>query len=262
MRAGLEDQRLEQRAAEASPLPVGADCEPGDFAELLRIDLQRSACDDLPTGRRLRHDVLLDVAAQVVVRAWQEVAGRDEGGHQRLELGDVAEEGGTDRDPGERRRAHAKTSSRIATPRSSSACVITSGGIRRITSGPAVTTSRPRSRALATKGAAGSTSSSPHRSPHPRTSLTRGVTATSRSSRAPSHSPLRRTSARNAGSAMVRTTSSATLATRGPPPKVVAWSPGLSAAATALVTSTAPIGNPPASGFASVTMSGTTPVCS
>src|SRR5438094_2614259 len=51
MRPGLEDQRLEQRAAEARPLPVEPDREPGDFAESLRIDLQRSACDDLPTGR-------------------------------------------------------------------------------------------------------------------------------------------------------------------------------------------------------------------
>src|SRR5947199_8916920 len=43
---------------------------------------------------------------------------------------------------------------------------------------------------------------------------------------------------------------------------ILAWSPGLSAAATALVTRTAPIGSPPASGFARVRMSGTTPVCS
>src|SRR5689334_11121970 len=273
VRPGLEHEGLDQRATEPRPLPVGPHRKPGHLAQPLRIDLERPAGDDLARGR-LRHHVLFDVTAQIVIRAWQEVPGRDERSHERLELRDVRE----DRPPHDDTRekgdgrgtlrsvdgygAHANTASRIATPRSSSGSVITSGGMIRITSGPAVSTSRPRSRAAVTNGAAGSDSSRPHRSPRPRTALTRRAAPASRPSRAPNQSPLRRTSARNSGSARVRSTSSATPATSGPPPNVVAWSPGLSAAATALVTSTAPIGSPPASGFASVRMSGMTPVCS
>src|SRR5207249_11959940 len=45
---------------------------------------------------------------------------------------------------------------------------------------------------------------------------------------------------------IVRTTATATPATSGPPPNVVAWSPGFKAAAMPSVRSTAPIGSPPA----------------
>src|SRR5437870_2392082 len=232
VRAGLEDERLEQRAAESRPLPFGLDRESRDFPQVLGIDLDRTARDDLATGRRLRHYVFLDVPAQVVVTPWQEVAGGDEGRHEPLEARNVCEDrrpqrGARERGAGsgslrcdaETRLAwegtaprsllpenrpcvHASTSSSIATPRSSSGSVITSGGIKRITSGPAVSTSKPRSRAAATNGAAGSDSSMPHRSPRPRTALTREMTLASRSSRAPIHSPLRRTSASKAGSAL------------------------------------------------------------
>src|SRR5947209_4078964 len=250
VRAGLEDERLEQRAAESRPLPFGLDREPRDFPQVLGIDLERPARHDLAAGRR--HYVFLDLPAQVVVTPRQEVAGGDEGTHEPFEARNVCEDRRPQRDarergagsgslrcdaetrlaregtaprsllPENRQCAHASTSSSIATPRSSSGSVITSGGIKRITSGPAVSTSKPRSRAAATNGAAGSDSSMPHRSPRPRTALTREMTLTSRSSRAPIHSPLRRTSASKAGSAIVRTTSSATLATSGPPPNVVA----------------------------------------
>src|SRR5207245_1119347 len=250
----------DQRATEPRPLPVRPHRKPGHLAQPLRIDLERPAGDDLARGR-LRHHVLLDVTAQIVVRAWQEVPGRDERSHERLKLRDVGEDSGPQRDtreqgagsgslrcnavtrpawegtapgsplPKDGQRAHTRIPSRIVTPRSSSGSVITSGGMIRITSGPAVSTSTPRSRAAVTNGAAGSDSSRPHRSPRPRTALTRRAAPASRPSRAPNQSPLRRTSARNSGSAMVRSTSSATPATSGPPPNVVAWSPGLSAAA-------------------------------
>src|SRR3989442_2364188 len=264
VRARLGDQGREQRAADARPLPIRPDGEGGELRELLRVNLERSATDDL-ARRGLRDDVFLDVAAQVVVAARQQVAGLNVRSHEGFQLRHVRQHRFPQRYTTEGRngyRAHARISSRIATPRSSSGTVITSGGSRRITCGPAVTTNSPRSRAAATIGAAGSASSSPHMSPRPRTSRTRGAPAASWARCAPSHSALRRTSARNAGSAIVRTTSRATPATSGPPPNVVAWSPGLSAAATALVTRTAPMGSPPASGFARVRMSGTTPACS
>src|SRR5882762_372519 len=291
VRPRLGNQRREQGAPDARPLPIVPHSECGELRQVAGVHLERPATDDV-AARRCRDYVLLDVAAEIVIGAWQQIAGFDVRRHQLLERGDVRQDRSPQRNPGERgagsgtlrgeaqlrrgsagtaprsplpvdrQRAHARISSRIATPRSNSWTAITSGGSRRITCGPAVTTNSPRSRAAATNGAAGSVSSSPHMSPRPRASRTRGVAAASRASRAPSHSALRRTSARNAGSAIVRTTSSATPATSGPPPNVVAWSPGLSAPATAFVTRTAPIGNPPASGLASVRMSGTTPACS
>src|SRR2546427_587523 len=272
VRARLGDQGREQRAADARPLPIRPDGEGGELRELSRVNLERSATDDL-ARRGLRDDVFLDVAAEVVVAARQQVAGLNVRSHEGFELRHVRQHRFPQRHTIESRTpcsllpedgygTHARISSRIASPRSSSGTVITSGGRRRITCGPAVTTNSPRSRAAATIGAASSASSSPHMSPRPRTSRTRGAPAASRARCAPSHSALRRTSARNAGSAIVRTTSRATPATSGPPPNVVAWSPGLSAAATALVTRTAPMGSPPASGFARVRMSGTTPACS
>src|SRR5207247_1720628 len=88
---------------------------------------------------------------------------------------------GEARDLGQRPRSprpapcslHESPTSRIPTPRSSSPRVTTSGGTRRITFAPAVATSSWRSRAAATKGAAGSVSSIPHIRPRPRTSATR-----------------------------------------------------------------------------------------
>src|SRR6266699_5521592 len=202
--ARLGDQRSQQRAAHACPLPILAHGERSQLGQIARVHLERSAPDEL-ARRPLRDDVLLDVPAEIVVRARQQIAGCDVGRHQELELRDVGKhrtphdrprEGAGSGEQGallpvNRQRAHARISSRIATPRSSSSTVITSGGSRRTTCGPAVTTSRPCSRAAATIGSA-----------------------------------------------------------------------GFNAAATALVTSTAPMGRPPASGFARVRMSGTTPACS
>src|SRR3989442_4917875 len=265
--ARLRDQGLEQRSADAPALVVRAHRHPRDFGEVARIDLERAAAHD-GTVRRRGDDVLLDVPTQVVVAARQQVAGGDVGRHEPLQRGHVGKGGGTHDRRGrrphdrERQRAHASTASSVATPRSSSSTETTSGGTSRITFGPALTTSKPRSRAAVTNGAAGSPSSTPHISPRPRTSRTLALRAASAERRRSSQPPLSRTAARKPGSAIVRSTSSATVATSGPPPNVVAWSPGLSAAAIAFVTSTAPIGSPPASGLASVTMSGSTPVCS
>src|SRR5437870_2406577 len=156
LRAGLEDERLEQRAAESRPLPFGLDREPRDFPQVLGIDLERPARHDLAAGRRLRHYVFLDVPAQVVVTPRQEVAGGDEGRHEPLEARNVCEDSRPQRDarergarsgslrcdaetrlaregtaprsllPENRQCAHESTSSRIATPRSSSGSVVTS----------------------------------------------------------------------------------------------------------------------------------------
>src|SRR5207302_3819429 len=223
LRTGLGGEGLEQRPAHARTLPPRMHGETRDLGELARIDLEGAASHDL--AARSRGDgVLLDVAAQVIVAARQQIAGGDIGGHQELELRNVRQDrtphGYAGHEYGKRR--HASTSSRIATPRSSSSCVMTSGGINRTTVGPAVATSTCRSRAAATNGAAGSVSSTPHIKPRPRTSATRARRSASCASRPPSHSPLRRTAARNSGAASARTTSRATPATRGPPPNVVA----------------------------------------
>src|SRR5882724_6188225 len=195
VRARLGDQGREQRAADARPLPIRPDGEGGELRELLRVNLERSATDDL-ARRGLRDDIFLDVAAQVVVAARQQVAGLNVRSHEGFELRHVRQHRFPQRYTTEGRngyRAHARISSRIATPRSSSGTA-------------------------ATIGAAGSASSSPHMSPRPRTSRTRGAPAASRARCVLSHSALRRTSARNPGSAIVRTTSRATPATSGPPP--------------------------------------------
>src|SRR5437660_1053340 len=288
----LRHQGLHQDPAHAGALLVRTHRQPRHLGQVARVDLEGAASHEVTVGC-FGDQILLHVPAQIVVAARQQVAGGDVRGHERLEGRDVEErrpphdrfprERGDGRGHArgadavrraertspvsrlpdvERQRAHARISSSIATPRSSSCGVMTSGGTSRSTFAPAVRTSSPRSRAAVTHGAAGSASSSPHISPRPRASRTFAERLARPASRAPSHSPFCRTAARKSGWAMVRTTSSATLATRGPPPNVVAWSPGLSALAIASRSSTAPIGRPPASGLASVSTSGTTPVCS
>src|SRR5438876_7131087 len=268
-RARVYGERFDQRLPRPAALLVVAHGEASDFRELGAIDLETPCADDAAVragGGRQSHDILLDVPAEIVVRARQEITGRYERRHQCLHRGDIRKRRRAQRGFRlgsaawlDRQAGHANTSSRMVTPRSSSSRVIVSGGTMRITVGPAVRTSRCRSRAAATTGAATSLSSSPHISPRPRASRTREVPATRRFNRVPNHSPFARTAARKSGSAIVRSTSRATVATKGPPPNVVAWSPGASDAAIASFTRIAPIGSPPPSGFASVYMSGTTP---
>src|SRR5439155_1805586 len=266
----LRHQGVHQGPAHAGALLIRPHRQPRHLGQIARVDLERAASHELPVGC-LGDQILLDVPAQIVVAARQQVARGDVGSHERFEGRDVGERGRAELEktpgaPGFRptmpqgQRTHARISSRIVVPRSSSSGEMTRGGTSRSTSAPAVTTSSPRSRAAVTYGAAGSASSMPHISPRPRTSFTFAERAASPASRAPSHSPFCRTAARKSGWAMVRTTSRATLATRGPPPNVVAWSPGLSAPAIASRSSTAPMGRPPPSGLASVSTSGTTPV--
>src|SRR5438552_2299012 len=246
----LGHQGVHQGPAHAGALLIRPHRQPGHLGQIARVDLERAASHELPVGC-LGDQILLDVPAQIVVAARQQVARGDVGSHERLEGRDVGErrppevkgdprptmpQGAAPRSllPKDRQRAHARISSRIVVPRSSSSDEMTSGGTSRSTFAPAVTTSSPRSRAAVTYGAAGSASSRPHISPRPRTSFTFAERAASRASRAPSHSPFCRTAARKSGWAMVRTTSRATLATRGPPPNVVAWSPGLDRKSTRL----------------------------
>src|SRR5436309_3694929 len=258
-RARIHEQGFHERLADAAPLLVVPHGESRDLREPGAVDFEAARADQTPVGC-LGHDVLLDVPAQVIVRARQEISAGDEGSHQHLHRCHISERGGAKLRRGSYGQAgQASTSSRIVAPRSSSSRVIVSGGTMRMTFGPAVSTSRWRSRAAATNGAAASVSSRPHISPRPLASFTRALRVASAPSRAPNHSPLARTAARNSGSAIVRTTSSATVATNGPPPNVVAWSPGASAAAIASSTRITPIGSPPPSGFASVYISGTTP---
>src|SRR6059036_595691 len=62
VRARLGDQGREQRAADARPLPIRPDGEGGELRELLRVNLERSATDDL-ARRGLRDDVSLPLGA-------------------------------------------------------------------------------------------------------------------------------------------------------------------------------------------------------
>src|SRR2546422_7195546 len=52
-------------SSDLRPLPIGPDGEGGELRELSRVNLERSATDDL-ARRGLRDDVFLDVAAEVV----------------------------------------------------------------------------------------------------------------------------------------------------------------------------------------------------
>src|SRR3989441_619571 len=85
VRARLGDQGREQRAADARPLPIRPDGEGGELRELSRVNLERSATDDL-ARRGLRDDIFLDVAAEVVVAARQQVAGLNGRSHEGFEL--------------------------------------------------------------------------------------------------------------------------------------------------------------------------------
>src|SRR5690606_4284519 len=291
---GLIDHGFDQVPADAAALAALGHGHPDDFREHGRVDPQPRTAHD---PRRIDgHEEVVDGTEHILRLAGQEQALRGEAVEDRHHFRHVRRLGGADQDDRSvlgrririrsgaiaerqdepvprghgRRRCrernprgghHASTSSRMPRPAFSSASSMVSGGRSRMTRSPAVPNNSPASKARATNGAAGSASSRPHMSPRPRAS-----TATPRSTRERSVrltiSPLRRTSARNSGAETRRTTSSATARTSGPPPKVVPWSPGRIAEATASVISTAPIGSPPASGLASVRMSGTTPVAS
>uniref|UniRef100_A0A7C8Z8G3 Uncharacterized protein n=1 Tax=Opuntia streptacantha TaxID=393608 RepID=A0A7C8Z8G3_OPUST len=95
--------------------------------------------------------------------------------------------------------------------------------------------------------------------PLPRTSLTCGFPPSFFVSNSLKYSPLFDTLAKKSGFEILSRTAIAALHTRGPPAKVLPWSPGFMAAETLSVTRTAPIGMPPARGFASVIISGYTP---
>ena len=105
-------------------------------------------------------------------------------------------------------------------------------------------------------------SCTPQIRPSPRTSWTPATPASSARRPARRRSPRAATPSRKAASLMMPNTASAAAHTRGLPANVDPWSPGAMAAATRSVSSTAPIGRPPASGLASVMMSGATPKCS
>src|SRR5947208_5360038 len=87
-RARFGNQRHDERAAHACLLPLLAHGERSELRQIARVHLERSATDDL-ARRSFRDDVLLDVPAEIVVGARQQVAGGDVGRHQELELGDV-----------------------------------------------------------------------------------------------------------------------------------------------------------------------------
>ena len=146
--------------------------------------------------------------------------------------------------------------------RNSSICasVMTSGGASLITSGAAALTRNPASRAATSTGlAASELSTTPRSSPRPRTWSTSGWPSASM----PCCSVLPSTSARPIRSSAANTPSTASAAAvqTGLPPKVLPCSPGVSNWPTGPTAMQAPIGSPPPSPFARVTMSGVMPSC-
>src|SRR6266853_1063450 len=102
VRARLGDQGREQRAADARPLPIRTDGEGGELREVAGVNLERSATDDL-ARRGLRDDVFLDVPAEVVVAARQQVAGLNVRSHEGFELRHVCQHRFSERQTGESR---------------------------------------------------------------------------------------------------------------------------------------------------------------
>src|SRR5438445_1461340 len=143
----LRHQGLHQDPAHAGALVVRSHRQPRHLGQVARVDLERAASHEV-TVERFGDQILLHVPAQIVVASRQQVAGGDVRGHERLEGRDIGEHRVAHSYARQRyrKRAHASTASRVPTPRSSSSCVITRGGISRTTLGPAVATSRRRSR--------------------------------------------------------------------------------------------------------------------
>src|SRR5882762_388594 len=88
LRARLGKQHREQGASDARPLAILPHRERGELRQVAGVHLERRATDDV-APRRFRDYVLLDMAAEIVVRTWQQVAGFDVGRHQLLKRGDV-----------------------------------------------------------------------------------------------------------------------------------------------------------------------------
>mmetsp|Transcript_98165 Transcript_98165/g.311364 ORF Transcript_98165/g.311364 Transcript_98165/m.311364 type:complete len:266 (+) Transcript_98165:305-1102(+) len=139
---------------------------------------------------------------------------------------------------------------------------VSAGAMRRTLPAPAVRTRRPWS--CAARCTAPQTTASgkttPLSSPSPRTARPRGSARRRRPAR--KRSPISWTFCRK-GCWLTRSRVwFAAAHTRGAPAKVLPWSPGAMALATLSFINTAPMGKPPARGFASVVMSGTTPLIS
>src|SRR6266853_1196263 len=90
VRPRLGKQRRDQGAPDARPLPILPHGERGELRQVAGVHLERPAADDL-VRRRLGDYVLLDVAAEIVVRTWQQVAALDVRSHQGFELRHVSE---------------------------------------------------------------------------------------------------------------------------------------------------------------------------
>ena len=149
---------------------------------------------------------------------------------------------------------------RISAASSSSSSEMINGGTILITFPfPAVRIKSPEFRHASTSGEAGTSSSIPTISPRPRTSLTCGFPPSFCINSFLKYWPFFETLSKNVGFEILSRTATAALQTRGPPAKVLPWSPYFIAEATLSVTSTAPMGKPPARGLASVIISGNIP---
>src|SRR5690606_24828372 len=151
---------------------------------------------------------------------------------------------------------HARAFPMSSTAWSSSSSVMSSEGARRRAVGvTALATAPSSSRRVTTALASWPSSSTPSRSPRPRTADTPGMSARAARSRF----PARVARAGTSSASITASTARAAAVASGWPPKVVAWSPGSKAAATSRLAQQAPIGTPLPRALAIVTTSGTTP---
>ena len=148
-----------------------------------------------------------------------------------------------------------KDGERLVRPRRRSTV---SGGARRTTCSPAVSTSSPFSRA-AVDDVGGAGSRSRRRSGGHAHARVRPRAAPRGRRRAPHRA---RATFASSSSSIASTTAQAAAHETGLPPNVEPWSPGANAPAASSATSSAPIGSPFARPFARVTRSGRTPSCS
>ncbi|KAG5523255.1 hypothetical protein RHGRI_035172 [Rhododendron griersonianum] len=117
---------------------------------------------------------------------------------------------------------------------------------------PAVNIRRPEFRHASTSADADTSSSTPIIRPVPRTSLTCEFPPSFCIKISLKYFPFLETLAKNSGLEILSRTAMAAAQMRGPPAKVLPWSPYFMAEATFSVSNTAPMGRPPARGLARV----------
>src|SRR5882762_6411543 len=154
------------------------------------------------------------------------------------------------------RSVFAKTESSLESPSFTCCAVNMNGGSSRRVCSCVQLMSRPCRRASVTYGAPSTSRPTPSINPSPRTSRMKSNLAASFFKPARNSAPRARTLASRCFRSTVSRKANPVAHTRGPPPNVEPWRPGENAAANSSRARKAPSGSPPASGFATTTMSG------